>query len=82
MGLAQRTSMGLGSRGSRSLSDKERSLQKERRDAVAEFFPAIAFTIPNTIIYIAREPLKNVNRSTSRAITAEVFNGLRPVVSS
>ena len=64
--LMQRILMGLGSRW--RLSDEERRLQQERRDAVAEFFPAIAFTISNTIIYITREPLKN--SSTSQAITA------------
>ena len=62
--LMQRILMGIGAR--LRLTAKEKRLQSRRRDAVAKFFPPIAFAISNTVIYITRESLKN--SSTSQAI--------------
>ena len=62
--LMQRMLMGVGNR--LRLRAHEKRMQIKRRDAVAKFFPPIAFAISNTVIYITRESLKN--SSTSEAI--------------
>ena len=59
--LMQRILMGIGAR--LRLTRKEKRMQLARRNAVAKFFPPLAFAISNTVIYITRDPLKNASTS-------------------
>ena len=61
--LTERILCGIGDR--LRLSAAEKRQERQRRLAVAQFFPPIGFTVSNTVIFVYREPLKNSGTITA-----------------
>lgn len=78
--LLLRVLQGIGDR--LKLTPKEARQQELRRACVSKYFPPLAFTVSNTVLYVSREPLNNDSTATDIRMfaqaTAEATDTVRP----